>query len=98
MEHLPNPDNSIRNQKHDYNSAKLDPGSKKAIELGCICQQDPKSGSFLIHDTCPLHWHISLIRKISDIHIHMLSKDKLHSTLLGGLVILASFAILLQLT
>lgn len=78
-----------------------EPGSEKAKALGCMCKILPNENpelppNYIIHNNCPLHWHLDLIKMTQQIdHVEQFCKStaNVHTSLLAGLIALFIFVV-----
>lgn len=65
----------------------LIPGSKEAIMAGCICLESKYDDKYLINEHCPIHWHVLMVSRTTDMHHYIERRDAELGSLLLALIV-----------
>jgi len=65
----------------------LIPGSEEAVKAGCICNKSNDTEMYLIHEHCPIHYHILMISNLGKMSDYMLRRDNEITAILCSLLI-----------
>ena len=65
---------------------RLVPGSKEAVEAGCICSKSDSEDRYYINEHCELHYYILVISNFEKTRKYMLKRDNEITAILYSLL------------